>query len=556
MWENWHLRASHQALRCSPINYNLIRWGCFYLRALCAQSLIARPFNAFTAHSKRYRKPLQRDMYEHLSRALSDLDLIKNMHMAAPDISAKCETSLGFVSLRDLHPTGRSCESVPLWITASRQIYRGRHSAWQLRVAPLAKTLSGHDNCVPSANTKDMDGFDPRQHHFWSWFGSWQCTSLIVHQGCTFFQWIWSPSIHHEKNSCFGIESGWRYLFFVALQTLLIKASRQVLVLFSEPATPCPLRRLIRHMSCLQKDRGFVMTPRLFPRARLRQQLKEATRFQPWPNLVPSGAFVAVWVAPGFSPRPHVCLLGTHCGGEEQKWNVFRERYQAWTDYLGRQVDSPWDVSPSENRKRQSRMNSPWDVSQRQVHVRASRTMKHPRVENWREVFGQFWFPLWPTAWITVSGTWALSCDIAGAIFYHDQFRQYINGIAWLRKLCSCIGEYFLANLRSGRFFSFAQQPRQRKTHRVHVALAFKGAFKQGLSGETARRIRSWILEFPELTCQPEVGNPAVNGSKWDSWIPWADMSAWGRKSRSERFGVWHDFSEINQPLAWSGEWR
>ena len=86
--------------------------------------------------------------------------------------------------------------------------------------------------------------------------------------------------------------------------------------------------------------------------------------------------------------------------------------------------------------------------------------------------------------------------------------------------LCSCIGEYFLANLRSGRFFSFAQLPRRRSTHGAHVALAFKGAFKQGLSGETARRIRSGILEFPELTCQSEVGNPPVNGSECDTILP------------------------------------
>ena len=40
---------------------------------------------------------LQRDMYDHLSRALSYLDFIKNMHMAAPDIFAKCATSLACV---------------------------------------------------------------------------------------------------------------------------------------------------------------------------------------------------------------------------------------------------------------------------------------------------------------------------------------------------------------------------------------------------------------------------------------------------------------------------
>ena len=96
-----------------------------------------------------------------------------------------------------------------------------------------------------------------------------------------------------------------------------------------------------------------------------------------------------------------------------------------------------------------------------------------------------------------------LSCDIAGPIFFHDQFRQNTNGSAWLRMFLGCSGEYFLANLRSGRLLSFAQLPRWRKTHGVHVSLVSKGAFKKGLSGKTSSRIQSGILQITELTREP-----------------------------------------------------
>ena len=113
--------------------------------------------------------------------------------------------------------------------------------------------------------------------------------------------------------------------------------------------------------------------------------MKDATRFQPWHNLVPSGEFVAVWVAPGFSPRAHVRLPGTRCGCESNRrelqvlreslgkrcglpestqcqlvvenrcetccTSVTRLELMIRDEFAGtseRQVGSPWDVSPSE----------------------------------------------------------------------------------------------------------------------------------------------------------------------------------------------------------------
>ena len=168
------------------------------------RSLIARPAMIPQPRVRPRGQPLQRDMYDHLSRALSHFDLIKNMHMTAPDIFTKCATSLGYVWLRDLI----SAALPPNWSLLRICAVLDHRIKPCLPLWPISRKRC-RSTIIPSL-------LQAPKTCFWSapGLGSWQCTSAIDHQVCSLFSLSWSPPTHHDENSLFGIELGFEVPFF------------------------------------------------------------------------------------------------------------------------------------------------------------------------------------------------------------------------------------------------------------------------------------------------------------------------------------------------------
>ena len=154
----------------------------FYLRTLCAQSLFARLFNDSTADSKPRRKPLQLDMYDHLSRALSYLDFIKNMHMDAPDIFAKCATSFGYVWLRDLV----SAALPPNWSLLRICAVLDHRIKPGLPLSPISLTTRGRSLGASVVGTRQLCPFGKHQRHVFDP----QTTSFLLQ--------VWVMAVHES----------------------------------------------------------------------------------------------------------------------------------------------------------------------------------------------------------------------------------------------------------------------------------------------------------------------------------------------------------------------